>query len=77
MLNLPMPTPAQIEAGQRAASELYDAAVEKALGDRTNIDWSSFRFPDIVKAYLDEEIDTVTGIYLAMEIAKDTTGVII
>ena len=76
MLNLPMPTPAQIEAGQRAASELYDAAVENALGDRTNIDWSSFRFPDIVKAYLNGEIDSA-GIYLAMEIAKDTTGVII
>ena len=62
----------QIEAGQRAASELYDAAVEKALGTPP-FDWSDYKFREIVEAYLAGEIDSVTGIYLAMEVAKERT----
>ena len=59
----------QIEAGNNVASEMYTASIQKAigLGGCEEIDMNKFKFKNIVKRYLDGDIDSVTGIWLAME----------
>jgi hypothetical protein len=62
-----MPSKKQIEAGNLIASEMYDASVQACLGEGKEFDIEQFHYKDIVQAYLNKEIDSVTGIYLAMQ----------
>jgi hypothetical protein len=61
-----MPTAEQQRRGNDAAAEMIDASVARAF-DRV-IDFDNFEFAEIVELYLNEEIDSVTGIYLAMQV---------
>lgn len=64
-----LPSQKQIEAGNKVASELYDANIRKSmagLGGCKEFDINDFEYKEIVTLYLNEEIDSVTGIYLAM-----------
>lgn len=60
-----MPTEEQLRRGRRVADEMFDASIARAL----NQDMSdmNFEFKDIIHLYIHDEIDTVTGIYLAMQ----------
>lgn len=64
-----MPTAEQQRRGQQVAAEMIDASVAKAF-DHV-IDFTDFEFEEIVELYLNEEIDSVTGIYLAMNTDYD------
>jgi hypothetical protein len=67
-----LPTQKQIEAGNEVAADLYDATISKALDDITEVEENTkYVYPDIVQMYLDEKIDTVTGIWLAMQREKN------
>lgn len=59
-----LPTAEQQRRGNQAAAEMIDASVAKAF-DHV-IDFTEFEFGEIVRLYLNDEIDSVTGIYLAM-----------
>jgi len=63
-----------IEAGGLVSEEMYDAHIQKCmggLGGCKKLKMSKFKYKKIVKAYLNEEIDSVTGIWLTMnEVAK-------
>lgn len=65
-----MPTENQIKAGRKVASEMYDASIRKALGGDIGgckeFDINDFEFKDIVMMYINQEIDSATGIFLAM-----------
>jgi hypothetical protein len=64
------------EAGKAMASNLMTATVVKSFngmgGSITWEDWGQKDIPnkDIIQMYLDEVIDSVTAIYLAMEKAR-------
>jgi len=63
-------TKEKIEAGNRAASEMMTASIQKALGGVGGceiLNMNKFEFKNIIKRYLDKDIDSVTGIWLAME----------
>ena len=61
-----LPSENQIKAGNKAATEMYNASITKCLGNPEDFDIETFEFKDIVKMYINEEIDSVTGIFLAM-----------
>lgn len=63
---LELPTLEQQRRGRQVSAEMFDAGIARTLA--YEIDFNSLEFPDIVKRYLNEEIDTVTAIYLAMHI---------
>lgn len=64
------------KAGSAIASALMDAGVAKCMnglgGSKTWDEWVCEDVPnkDLIVAYLNEEIDSITAIYLAMERAK-------
>ena len=58
-------TPQMHDVGVRFTSALYDASVSKALGG--DMDFSEAPHPDLIQDYLDEKIDSVTAMYMAME----------
>lgn len=64
------------EAGSKIASALMSASVSKCMnglgGSKTFDEWlgDDIENKDLVISYLNEEIDSVTAIYLAMERAK-------
>lgn len=63
-------TDEQIKAGNDAASEMMTATIQKGmdgLGGCEKLDINKFKFKEIVRRYLNKEIDSVTGIWLAME----------
>lgn len=68
-----IPTDAMIKAGQDWASHATGAQIAKAMGElgstKEQRDWqlSNFKNIDLIQMYLNEEIDSVTGIYMAME----------
>jgi len=70
------PTEAMIKAGQDWASHATDAHIAKSMGElgstKEQRAWqlSNFKDTDLIEAYLNNEIDSVTGIYMAMERAK-------
>jgi len=64
-------TDAMIRAGNLMASSLYDASVCKCLGEHNYTNPPNL---DIIERYLNEEIDSVTAIYLAMQRAAVTSG---
>lgn len=60
-----MPTKEQIDAGNTVCAAMLDATLFKALGgQKPNIPAS---MQDIINLYLDGVIDSVTGIYIAMQ----------
>lgn len=61
-----MPTAEQIRRGQQVSSEMFDASVSKSLGNRC--DATDYEFAEIVDLYLREDIDSVTGIFMAMQV---------
>ena len=70
------PTEAMINAGQEWASHATDAHIAKSMGElgstKEQREWqlSNFKNTDLILMYLNGEIDSVTGIYMAMERAK-------
>ena len=73
------PTEHMIKAGQDWASHATDARVAKYMGELSSTkgqrEWqlSNFKNVDLIEMYLNDEIDSVTGIYMAMERAKNET----
>lgn len=68
------PTEAMIKAGNDVASELMDANMQKCLGGIggcKKFKLSNFKYKKIVKAHLAGEIDSVTGIWMAMEEVRE------
>ena len=67
-------TEAMYEAGKQAVSDAYDASVRKAmygLGGCKKIDMCDFKVnTDLIEKYLDDEIDSVQLMYIAMGRAK-------
>lgn len=59
-----LPTAEQQRRGNKAAAEMFDASVVKTF--EHVIDFKDYEFGEIVRLYLNDEIDSVTGIYLAM-----------
>jgi hypothetical protein len=72
-----MPTPEMIQAGNDFASKAMDVSIAKCLGElgssREDRAWQldQFKNVDLIEMYLNEEIDSVTGIYLAMKRAEE------
>ena len=70
------PTEAMIKAGNDWASHATDAHIAKCMGElgstKEQRDWqlSNFENVDLIQMYLNDEIDSVAGIYMAMERAK-------
>lgn len=69
-------TPEMQKAGSEMASVLMDAGIAKCMdglgGSRTWSDWLAEDVPnrDLAIEYLDDKIDSVTAIYLAMDRAR-------
>jgi len=61
-----MPTLEQQRRGRQVSEEIFDAVCAKAF--ESAVDFNTLEFPDLVQRYLNEEIDTVTAIYLAMHV---------
>ena len=61
-----MPTEEQQRRGRQVAAEMIDATCAQAF--ESVVDFNEFEFPEIVRLYLNEEIDSVTGIYMAMQV---------
>jgi hypothetical protein len=64
------PTADQQRRGNQAAAEMIDATCARAFNP-SDFDVMNYEFPEIVDLYLNEEIDSVTGIYLAMNVDYD------
>lgn len=64
-----MPTQEQVVAGNLVASELITASCRKnmkGLGGCKEFNIADYSFPHIIKAYIENNIDSTTGIWLAM-----------
>lgn len=61
-----LPTLEQQRRGRQVSAEMFDATVAQAL--EQVIDFKDFEFAEIVELYLNQKIDSVTGIYLAMHV---------
>lgn len=59
-----MPTAEQRRRGLKASQELFDAMLARVLGQTQDL--NRFEFSEIVGLYLSGDVDSVTGIYLAM-----------
>ena len=71
MSHLKRPTKAQVEAGREAASAMMSASIHKSmggLGGCKHFDYADFpkHLHEIIRMYLDGEICSVEGIYMAM-----------
>ena len=59
------------KAGLRIASDLYDASIQKSMGGLGGCkEFNVIYFPentDLIKKYLDGEIDSVQAMFLAMK----------
>lgn len=60
------PTEEQQRRGCQVSAEMFNASMAQAF--ESAIDFESLEFPDLVQQYLNGEIDSVTGIYLAMQV---------
>ena len=60
------PTLEQQRRGRQVATEMIDATCARAF--EHTIDFNTLEFPELVQRYLNEEIDSVTAIYLAMHV---------
>lgn len=63
---LERPTEEQQRRGRQVAAEMIDATCARAF--ESVVDFDQFEFAEIVRLYLNEEIDSVTGIYMAMQV---------
>lgn len=63
---LERPTLEQQRRGRQVAAEMTDATCARAF--ESVVDFDQFEFAEIVRLYLNEEIDSVTGIYMAMHV---------
>ncbi len=76
MTDDPYVSTAMIEAGNDFASHAVTANVARCMGElgstKEQRQWQMDQFKnlDLIEAYLNEEINSVTGIYLAMERAR-------
>lgn len=61
-----MPTEEQQRRGNQVAAEMIDATCARAF--ESVVDFGQLEFPEIVRLYLNDEIDSVTGIYMAMQV---------
>lgn len=65
----PFPNEDQVNAGHRISSELITASLRKemgALGGCKEFNIDDFEFKDIIKLHLDNQIDSVVAIWMAM-----------
>lgn len=62
------------QAGLDIVSDMYDASIQKSCGGLDgyeHLDMARFsKNKDLIQKYLDYDIDSVQGVYLAMERAK-------
>ena len=68
-----LPSAKQVKAGNEVATEMFDASIQKSMygmGGCKKFKISNFKYKAIVRAYLNEEIDSVTGIWIAMQEAE-------
>jgi len=68
-----LPSAKQVKAGNEVATEMFDASIQrgmKGLGGCKKFKASNFKYKAIVHAYVKEEIDSVTGIWIAMQEAE-------
>jgi hypothetical protein len=70
-----MPTQKQIDAGNKISEELIDASIEKSLsgsklGGTKEYNKENFKYSDIVDRYVNNEIDSITAIWIAMKRAE-------
>jgi len=68
-----LPSKKQIQAGHEAASEMIDAGIQRSMngmGGCKKFKISNFKYKAIVRAYLKEEIDSLTGMWIAMQEAE-------
>jgi hypothetical protein len=66
------PTAEMIKAGNDMASEMIDACLSKDFGKLGGGDDDMTKFSEIALRYVNEDgFDSVTGIYMAMEAAKN------
>lgn len=63
---LELPTAEQHRRGVQVSAEMFDASMAQALEHA--IDFNALEFPELVQRYLNNEIDSVTAIYLAMRV---------
>lgn len=59
-----IPTAEQHRRGLKVSQELFDASVAQALAQTPAL--KEFEFSEIVDLYLRGDIDSITGIYMAM-----------
>ena len=59
-----MPTAEQHRRGLKVSEEMFDASINNALAQTQDL--NRFEFSEILSLYLRGDIDSVTGIYLAM-----------
>jgi hypothetical protein len=63
-----LPTPEQVAAGNEIASELIGALIERQMGSLGGEKPArSGKYEPIIKLYIDDKIDSVTAMYLAMQ----------
>ncbi len=71
------PTEVMSKAGNDWASHAIDASIAKSMGElgstKEDRAWqlSNFKNIDLIESYLQNEIDSVTGIYMAMKRAEE------
>ena len=61
-----LPTVEQQHRGHRLETEIFDAVIARAF--EQTVDFNKLEFPELVRRYLNEEIDLVTAIYLVMHV---------
>lgn len=67
------PTEKQIEAGRKVATEMLVAHANYKLGSASGckaFDINDYDFKEIVQMYINDEIESVAGIYMAMDSVK-------
>lgn len=60
------------QAGNEIASYLIDATIEKVVTHAFNIKKYEDKYQQLILDYLDEKIDSVTAIYIAMNNERET-----
>jgi len=72
-----LPSEEQIKAGEDVAGEMMDAGIEhgnSSLGGCRKFNIDNYKYKEIIQAYIKNEIQSVTGIWIAMqEAGKDKT----
>lgn len=66
-----------IEAGEKIASDLFDAQVSKNMGnmgDNIIKDASEYENSDLIQMYLDKKICSVEAIYIAMKRVEENSS---